>query len=77
MSDPSKSGTESACAYSKGQLIVEYLVYKYGLDKYRSLYTTNTDPNWRNFKFVFKQVTGDELSDFYVEAQEFMTKRGW
>jgi len=77
MSDPSKSGTESACAYSKGQLIVEYLVSKYGLDKYRSLYTTNTDPNWRNFKFVFKQATGDELSDFYVEAQEFMTKRGW
>ena len=77
MSDPSNSGIESACAYSKGQLIVEYLVSKYGLDNYRSLYTANTDPNWRNFKFVFKQVTGDELSDFYVEAQEFMTKRGW
>ena len=77
MSDPSNSGTESVCAYSKGQLIVEYLVSKYGLDKYRSLYTSNMDPNWRNFKIVFRQVTGEELSDFYVEAQEFMTKRGW
>jgi len=77
MSDFLGAGTESTCAYSKGQLIVEYLVSKYGLDKYRSLYTANTDPNWRNFKFVFKQVTGDELSDFYVEVQEFITKRGW
>ena len=77
MSDPSASGMESACAYSKGQLIVEYLVSKYGLDKYRSLYTSNTDPNWKNFKFVFKQVTGEELSVFYVEAQELMVKRGW
>ena len=77
MSDPSNAGMANACAYSKGQLIVEYLVSKYGLEKYRSLYTSNMDPDWRNFKNVFKQVTGEELSDFYEEAQEFITKRGW
>jgi hypothetical protein len=26
---------------------------------------------------VFKQVTGEELSVFYVEAEELLVKRGW
>jgi len=77
MSSPSGTGTESICAYSKGQLIVEYLVYTHGLEKYRSLYTANTTNDWRNFNIVFKKVTGEDLSAFYLEAQEFMTKRGW
>ena len=77
MSNPSGTGTESICAYSKGQLIVEYLIYKHGLEKYRSLYTANTTNDWRNFNVVFKKVTGEDLSAFYLEAQEFITKRGW
>ena len=77
MSNPSGTGTESICAYSKGQLIVEYLVYKYGMDKYRSLYTANTNNDWKNFNIVFKKVTGEELSIFYESAQEFIIKRGW
>ena len=77
MSNPSGTGIESICAYSKGQLIVEYLVYKYGLEKYRSLYTTNTTNDWRNFNIVFKKATGEDLSVFYIEAQEFIRKRGW
>jgi hypothetical protein len=77
MSNPSGMGIQSLCAYSKGQLIVEYLVFKYGLGQYRSLYTANTTNDWRNFNIVFKKVTGQELSDFYVEAQNFITKRGW
>lgn len=77
MSNPSGIGIQSLCAYSKGQLIVEYLVFKHGLERYRSLYTANTTNDWRNFNIVFKKVTGQELSDFYVEAQNFITKRGW
>ena len=77
MSNPSGTGTESICAYSKGQLIVEYLIYKYGLEKYRSLYTANTINDWRSFNVVFKRVAGEDISVFYLEAQEFMTKRGW
>ena len=77
MSNPSGTGTESICAYSKGQLIVEYLVYKYGMDKYRSLYTANTNNDWKNFNIVFKKVTGEELSIFYESAHEFIIKRGW
>ena len=77
MSDPSTPGVEGICAYSKGQLIVEFLVYKYGLDKYRELYKLNNSPDWRNFNVVFKAVTSDELNDFYSQVEEFMIRRGW
>ena len=77
MSDPSTPGVEGICAYSKGQLIVEFLVYKYGLDKYRDLYRLNTSLDWRNFSAVFKTVTNDELNDFYSQAEQFMIRRGW
>jgi hypothetical protein len=77
MSDPSTPGTEGVCAYSKGQLIVEFLVYKYGLDKYRDLYRKNNSSDWRNFNLVFKTVTNDDLSDFYLQAEQFIISRGW
>lgn len=77
MSDPSTPGVEGVCAYSKGQLIVEYLVSKYGLDKYRKLYSLNSSPGWANFNIVFRNVTGDELTNFYKEAEEFVQSRGW
>lgn len=77
MSDPSTPGVEGICAYSKGQLIVEFLVYKYGLEKYRDLYRKNNSPDWRNFNLVFKTVTNDELSDFYLQAEQFIISRGW
>jgi hypothetical protein len=77
MSDPSTPGVEGGCAYSKGQLIVEYLVSKYGLEKYRKLYSQNSTYGWNNFNIVFRNVTGDELASFYVEAEEFIKSRGW
>jgi hypothetical protein len=77
MSDPSTPGVEGICAYSKGQLIVEFLVYKYGLDKYREFYKLNNSPDWRNFNQVFKTVTNDDLNDFYAQVEQFMLRRGW
>jgi hypothetical protein len=77
MSDPSAPGPEGICAYSKGQLIVEYLVYKYGLEKYRDFYKMNNSSDWKNFNIVFKAVTNDELSDFYSQVEQFMIRRGW
>jgi hypothetical protein len=77
MSNPGTAGVDGICAYSKGQLIVEYLVYKYGLTKYRELYVQNNTPGWQNFGSVFKKVTGDELKDFYVDADIFISSRGW
>ncbi len=77
MSDPSTPGVEGICAYSKGQLIVEYLVFEYGLEKYRDLYRFNNSTDWRNFNVVFKAVTNDELSSFYLQAEQFMIRRGW
>lgn len=77
MSDPFETSTDGICAYSKGQLMVEYLIYKYGLEKYRDLYKLNTSPDWKKFNVVFKLVTNNELDDFYLEAEQFMIKRGW
>jgi hypothetical protein len=77
MSDPSTPGVEGICAYSKGQLVVEFLVSKYGLEKYRDLYKKNNSSDWRNFNQVFKTVTNDELSDFYLQAEQFIISRGW
>jgi hypothetical protein len=77
MSDPLPSSLEGVCAYTKGQLIVEYLIFKYGLDKYRDLYRLNTSTDRRNFNVVFKNVTKDELDDFYILAERFMLSRGW
>jgi len=77
MSDPSVGGLEGICAYSKGQLLVEFLVSKYGLDNYRKLYSQNATRGWTNFNLVFKNVTGDELENFYLEADKFIKSRGW
>ena len=77
MSDPSTPGPEGVCAYSKGQLVVEYFVYKYGLDKFRALFSLNSSRDWRNFNQVFKAVTNDDLNDFYADAEKFIESRGW
>jgi hypothetical protein len=77
MSNPETPGLEGICAYSKGQLLVEYFVAKYGLTKYREIYVQNTTPGWQNFGTVFKKVTGDELRDFYADADTFISSRGW
>ena len=77
MSDPGTPGVEGICAYSKGQLIVEYLVSKYGLEKYRKLYIENSISGWMNFNIVFRKVTGEDLVSFYTEAEQFVKSRGW
>ena len=77
MSNPGTLGIEGICAYSKGQLLVEYFVAKYGLTKYREIYLQNSIPGWQNFGTVFKKVTGDELRDFYADADIFISSRGW
>ena len=77
MADPSTAGVEGICAYSKGQLIVEYLIYKYGLTKYRLMYSQNSVAGWQNFGTVFKKVTGDDLREFYIGANTFILGRGW
>ncbi|CAB4668158.1 unannotated protein [freshwater metagenome] len=56
---------------------MEFLVSKYGLDNYRKLYSQNATRGWTNFNLVFKNVTGDELDNFYLEADKFIKSRGW
>ena len=77
MSNPSTTGIEGICAYSKGQLIVEYLLSKYGIENYRKFYSQNSTQGWNNFSIVFKKVTGDEIENFYIEVEKFIASRGW
>jgi hypothetical protein len=77
MSDYSTPGAEGVCAYSKGQMVVEYLVYKYGLTKFRELHLPENYTNGRDFEQAFKALTNDDLNSFYLEADIFMKQRGW
>jgi len=77
MIDPFNASNEAVCAYSKGQLMVEFLVFKYGIDKYREFYKLNTATDWQNFNSVFKAVTNEDINDFYSQAEQFMITRGW
>jgi len=77
MSDPTNDTREAICAYSKGQLLVEFLVSKYGLERYHQLYRVTGAPGWQGFAARFMAVTGDELSEFYRHAEPFLARRGW
>lgn len=77
LSDPATPGVQGVCVYSKGQLLVELLVARYGLEDYRALYSATAPRGWKGFEVRFKAVTGDDLDGFYREAESFMARRGW
>jgi hypothetical protein len=77
MSDYATPGAEGVCAYSKGQMVVEYFVYKYGLSQFRELHRSENYKNGVNFEIVFKTITKEDLKNFYLEADAFMKRRGW
>lgn len=78
MSDPSASGMANGCAYSKGQLLVELLIAKYGMEKYLGLYTASKPYEGpAQFESNFAKVTGIALNAFYSEAADFIKRRGW
>jgi hypothetical protein len=68
----------SWCAYSKGQLAVEYLLANYGgLETLRKLHTERTTPGLSTFPDFFRSITGKALSDFYAEVNAYFKVRGW
>jgi hypothetical protein len=68
----------SWCAYSKGQLAVEYLLANYGgLETLRKLHTEKTTPGLSTFPDFFRSITGKALSDFYAEVNAYFKVRGW
>ena len=65
----------NSCSYSKGALVVQHFIYRFGVDKYRALYTT-----WqrnKTFSENFQQVTGLTLDKFYELSEEWLSSRGW
>ena len=77
LSDVSTPFPAQACDYSKGSMIVEFLVSKFGVQGYLDILRDNVNPDWRNFGTVFEQVTHEKLTDFYNEANIFLMSRGW
>ena len=77
MLDPSTTWPEKEwCAYSKGQLMVEYLISKFGIQVFKRLFSEQT-VGWRTFPVNFQRVTGQSTADFYSEANAYFTTRLW
>ena len=69
------SELSNVCAYSKGALLVQYFVYRFGVDAYRTLYS-----KWQtNLTFAtnFQRATGMALDQFYGLAEDWLASRGW
>jgi hypothetical protein len=77
LSDLSTPPPRQSCAYSKGAMLAELFVAKYGVAKYIQIIKENRDYDYRNFGSVFREVTKDDLNNFYDEALEFLKNRGW
>jgi hypothetical protein len=79
---------KSNCAYSKGQVAIDFFVEKFGFTAFLSLYqkpnppestklVQSQDQRMANFSLIFREVTGQEIEQFYNEVDIEMTKRGW
>ena len=69
------SNLNNDCSYSKGALIVQYFVYRFGVEKYLSVYST-----WQRnltFSMNFQRVTGMALDQFYAQSEDWLASRGW
>jgi len=69
------SELSNVCAYSKGALLVQYFVYRFGVDAYQTLYS-----KWQtNLAFAanFQRATGMALDQFYGQAEDWLASRGW
>ena len=69
------SNLDNACSYSKGALVVQYFVHRFGVDAYRSLYST-----WQTnltFSANFQRVSGMSLDQFYLLSEDWLASRDW
>ena len=62
------------CEYTQGIIVMEYFLYKYGVDSYIRLITQSRDSK---FATNFQMATGASLSDFYIEVNKYLTIKGW
>lgn len=65
------------CAYSKGQVAIDLFVERFGIAAFLSLYQKPKPPGMASFSLIFREVTGQEIEQFYNEVDSEMTKRGW
>ena len=65
------------CAYSKGQVAIDLIIEKYGVESFFALYRTPKSVGTEDFPKIFRKVTGQDIEAFYNEVDQEMKKRGW
>jgi hypothetical protein len=62
------------CEYTQGIIVMEYFLYKLGVDSYVRLITQG---NNLPFPVRFENATKVSLINFYAEVNEYLTLKGW
>ncbi|MEY4290489.1 MAG: hypothetical protein RL130_431 [Actinomycetota bacterium] len=73
----SESGSTRRCGYSKGALVVEYLVSKVGPEGYGAIISSIGEGKHTSFKDAFEAVTSISLTSFYEDTEIFLKSRKW
>lgn len=73
----SEIGKNRVCGYSKGSIIVEFYVAKFGVENYRALISRLSSNPTMGFANAFKEINNMELTTFYSIANGFLKSRGW
>jgi hypothetical protein len=62
------------CEYTQGIVVMEYFVYKFGVDSYVRLITQG---NNLAFPVRFENATKVPLVSFYADVNTYLTSKGW
>ena len=62
------------CEYTQGIVVMEYFLYKFGVDSYIKLITQG---NNLAFPVRFESATKVSLVNFYADVNKYLTLKGW
>jgi hypothetical protein len=62
------------CEYTQGIVVMEYFLYKFGVDSYIKLITQG---NNLAFPLRFENATKTSLTSFYSDVNKYLTLKGW
>jgi hypothetical protein len=62
------------CEYTQGIVVMEYFLYKYGVDAYVRVITQG---NNLPFSVRFENATKESLSKFYSDVNKYLIIKGW
>jgi len=62
------------CEYTQGIVVMEYFLYRFGVDSYIKLITQG---NNLAFPVRFENATKVSLVNFYSDVNKYLTLKGW